>query len=43
MSIEPERGGEAVTIDAEIEPGQQVAIVDLQEHSCQDAIFFAQK
>ena len=27
MSIEPERGGEAVTIDAEIEPGQQVALL----------------
>ena len=27
MSIQPERGGEAVTIDAEIEPGQQVALV----------------
>ena len=27
MSIAPERGGEAVTIDAEIEPGQQVALL----------------
>lgn len=30
MSIEPERGGEAVTIEAEIEPGQQVALLTSQ-------------
>ena len=27
VSIEPERGGEAATIDADIEPGQQVALL----------------